>query len=203
MARRKDVLKRKQALQLRLAGASYRQIADTLGYADGNPGDVWRIVQEELKEVTREPAENVRMMEMERLDLLQMTHWPAARQGDYQATAMVLRIMEMRARYYGLSAPAPSVVMNQTLNQFSSEGVLVIEGETKQAYIAGLRAARGELAPNGSPPRGELPAPQSGALGQQLLDENRPANQGVPAIPDARLNGEVQVPGLVDESGDL
>jgi hypothetical protein len=193
--------RQQEAVSLKLAGASYRQIADALG---SNPGTVYRLVKNALP--AREESEEELRWELARLDQVQMSIWPQVRSGDLQAVTTWLKLVDVRERvrqrYY---LRGPEVVVNNSQTNISSDqGVLVIQGQTKDEYIAGLRAARGELPPNGSPPRGELPAPQSGdGLGQQLLDENRPANQGVPAVADSRLDGHVQVPGLVDESGDL
>jgi hypothetical protein len=51
----------------------------------------------------------------------------------------------LRQRYY---LRRPEVVVNNQTNISSDKGVLVIEGSTKADYIAGLRAARGEVTPN-------------------------------------------------------
>lgn len=91
-----------QALDLRLAGASYRQIGSQLKVSHVQ---AFRDVQRLLREAVSEPAETVRHAELARLDRLLMAHWPKATQGDAKATAMVLQIMDRRARYLGLDAP--------------------------------------------------------------------------------------------------
>ena len=91
-----------KALDLRLAGASYRQIGQQLNVSHVQ---AQRDVHRMLKEVASEPAEEVRKAELARLDRLVMAHWPAAVQGDSKATLMVLQIMDRRARYLGLDAP--------------------------------------------------------------------------------------------------
>ena len=91
-----------KALDLRLAGASYRQIGSQLKVSHVQ---AQRDVHHMLQEVAGEPAEKVRHAELARLDRLLLAHWPAAVSGDQKATAMVLQIMDRRARYLGLDAP--------------------------------------------------------------------------------------------------
>ena len=91
-----------KALDLRLSGASYRQIGQQLGVSHVQ---AFRDVHHMLREVASEPAEEVRKAELARLDKLMRAHWPAAIEGDTKATAMVLQIMDRRARYLGLDAP--------------------------------------------------------------------------------------------------
>lgn len=90
------------ALDLRLAGASYRQIALQLQVSVGT---AFHDVQRMIHEHAAEPAEEVRMQELARLDRLMLAHWPKAVAGDREATRMVLAIMDRRARYLGLDAP--------------------------------------------------------------------------------------------------
>jgi len=58
-----------------------------------------------LRETLREPAEQVRALELERLDLMLVAVWPSALGGDIAAQQQVLRLMDRRARYLGLDAP--------------------------------------------------------------------------------------------------
>ena len=103
MPRGTDIIVRSiKALDLRLAGVSYRQIGEQL---DISHTQAERDVQAMLDEMAQEPAEAVRKAELARLDRLVMAHWPAALRGDHRATATVLQIMDRRARYLGLDAP--------------------------------------------------------------------------------------------------
>jgi transposase len=58
-----------QALELRAAGASYRQIADRLGVSVST---AWGCVERGLDRTRREPADRLRLLELERLDRLQV-----------------------------------------------------------------------------------------------------------------------------------
>ena len=91
-----------KALDLRLAGASYRQIGVQLSVSHVQ---AFRDVQRVLREIAKEPALEVRAVELGRLDKLMLAHWPFAIKGDVRATTMVLQIMDRRARLLGLDSP--------------------------------------------------------------------------------------------------
>jgi hypothetical protein len=92
-----------EALGMRLAGSTYEQIADTLGYADKS--GAWRAVEGELKELRQERARDVLDLELARLDALLAGSWAKALDGDHRAVANVLRIQERRAKYLDLDRP--------------------------------------------------------------------------------------------------
>jgi hypothetical protein len=92
--------KRRQAVELRLAGATYAVIADRLGYA--NHGSARKAVLVALKTAIREPAAEVLDRELERLDTMLLGLWAQARRGDVVAIDRVLKIMDRRAKYLGL-----------------------------------------------------------------------------------------------------
>src|SRR3989339_619812 len=89
-----------EALQLRSGGAGFAQVAAELGYT--SPARAFEAVNAALDATLREPAEKVRELEADRLDRLQSAHWGNAMLGDQNATAVVLKIMERRARLLGL-----------------------------------------------------------------------------------------------------
>jgi len=95
--------KQTQALDLRLGGASWRKIADAVGYVDGSGAH--KAVMAALEKLPIEAATKVRKMELERLDRLMMGMWPKAVNGDEKASNQCLQIMIARARYLGLFAP--------------------------------------------------------------------------------------------------
>jgi hypothetical protein len=97
-----------KALELRKAGASYQQIADKLGY-EGASG-AYNAVMGAIKATLREPAAEVRALELDRLDRLMVGMWKRAGDGDEKAVASVLSIMDRRARLLGLDAPTRAVV---------------------------------------------------------------------------------------------
>jgi hypothetical protein len=92
------------ALELRREGKSFPQIARELGYR--SVAGAYDAVMGALRETLREPAEQVRALELERLDQMLDAIWPTALTGSIPAQAQVLRLMERRAKYLGLDAPA-------------------------------------------------------------------------------------------------
>src|SRR4051794_27570684 len=95
--------RRTRAVELVLTGHTYQQVADQMGYA--NRGTVYRIVQETLHARQAESIDELRQLEMSRLDALQQGHWGNALGGDTAAAAVVLKVMEQRARLLGLQGP--------------------------------------------------------------------------------------------------
>jgi hypothetical protein len=91
-----------QALELRRTGATYLQIAQALGVAKGS---AYRLVAEALVSTLREPAEAVRALELERLDLLTRKLEPRINAGDDKAMNTMLKVMDHRAKLLGLFAP--------------------------------------------------------------------------------------------------
>jgi hypothetical protein len=159
---RKRTDRQNEALALRAAGASYQQIGDALGM---NKGTAYRLVQRALP--SREPDEQELQLDLVRLDQALMSIWPQVRQGDLAAVNTFVKLTDvrerLRARWY---MRGPSMVINQetTLKQVHADGVIVIEGQTSEEYIAGLRAARGES------DQPALPAPQNALPGPQKAD---------------------------------
>lgn len=91
-----------KAANLRAAGATFREIG-----AELNIDATWAhtLVMRALDASTYEAADVMRRLEGERLDKLQKGSWIAACKGDARAALTVLRIMERRARLFGLDAP--------------------------------------------------------------------------------------------------
>jgi hypothetical protein len=131
--------RRRQALNLRAAGADFRSIANALGVS---VGQAYADVQSELTEVTREAAEEVLAMDLQRIDQMQASVWADARAGDVQAVECVRKLIELRQRLFGnLRA---GVTVNAPVPQLPQRAVLVVGG-SKSEYIGGLRQIRGEL----------------------------------------------------------
>ena len=92
-----------QALELRKAGATYRQIAEQLGYR--SPQAAHKSVTSALKKLVEEPAKELRKMELERLDGMFIVMYRQAKQGILGAVDRCLRIMERRSKMLGLDVP--------------------------------------------------------------------------------------------------
>lgn len=97
-----------QALELRKAGVSFQAIADALGYRSAS--GAFAAVKAALNATLREPASELRELELARLDALLLPFWRRAQGGDDKAVDRCLRIMERRARLLGLDAPTNTKV---------------------------------------------------------------------------------------------
>lgn len=92
--------RQRQALELRKAGLSYDLIARRLNYRSRS--GAYKAVQTALKKMLREPADELRQLELERLDAMLLGLWPQAQRGNQGAVDRVLKIMERRAKLLGL-----------------------------------------------------------------------------------------------------
>lgn len=90
-----------RALNLKLAGMTHKQIAKTLNVS---PEMVGRWIQDAVYGRIKEPADVIRQIEIERLDLMLLALATKVRAGDVQAIDRALKIMERRARLLGLDA---------------------------------------------------------------------------------------------------
>ena len=95
--------RRRKALDMRKLGFNYQQIADK--YYNGNRGYTYRDIQKAYTDLTEEAAEEVRLLELERLDLALNKIMPKVLKGDDKAIQSLLRIMERRSKYLGLDKP--------------------------------------------------------------------------------------------------
>lgn len=92
-----------QVIELRRAGMTFADIAATLKVSPEMARNSFR---SGLKRIALEAGvEELRNIESDRLDRLQRAAWAKALQGDLPAIHTVLRIMERRARLFGLDAP--------------------------------------------------------------------------------------------------
>ena len=95
--------RQRQALELHKSGVGYQGIADRLGYA--GPSGAYNAVEAALHKTLQEPADELRGLELERLDHLQVAIWDKATSGNLRAVDRVLRIMKRRSQLLGLDAP--------------------------------------------------------------------------------------------------
>lgn len=98
----KRLRRQKEALQLRMAGATYREIAEQ---QQRNVADVHKDVQKAMRDIPKEEADALRKQERDRLDKLQFALWDSAISGDVHASQQVLKIIDRRAKLLGLDAP--------------------------------------------------------------------------------------------------
>jgi len=140
--RRFDAKERqRQAIQLKMAGASYTQIADQLGYASASGAHA--AVKRAMEEVPNEEVDSLRQVDNARLNQMLLGVWGKAQKGDFGAIDRALKIMERMAKLNGVDAPTKSEITNIG-GGTTNIGTIVIDGN-KDSYIQALRKARGEL----------------------------------------------------------
>lgn len=125
--------KERQALELRKAGATFEAIATQVGYT--NPSAAHKAVKRAMDRTIREPADELRALESERLDRMLLTSWKLAIAGDLKAVDRVLKVIELRARLFGLAT-----VPAQTGDEHAVSVIGQI-GAALQAAAAGFAAA--------------------------------------------------------------
>jgi hypothetical protein len=97
--------RRVRALELRKAGAPYRQIATELGVdVHTAHADVGAELAA-LRETAGVEATELRELELERLDGMTAGLWPQVREGSPPAVSAAVRVSERRSRLLGLDAP--------------------------------------------------------------------------------------------------
>ena len=105
-------VRQQKCLELRVAGATYRQIAEALSESGFKCSlkTAYRDVQTAVRAIqkyTHEQAEVLKQLEVDRLDRLMMALWTraTATNPDVKAAMACLRIMESRRALLGLDAP--------------------------------------------------------------------------------------------------
>lgn len=133
-ARRIDQNRRlRDAMELRKAGVPYATIAERLGW--NSPQAAHKAVQKAIKQLVHDTVEENRQIEIERLNHLFMLAWAKAQNGDLRAIETAVRISERISAMRGMDAPR-EVHAHHT-------GVLVVEGDSEDDYIASLSAIDG------------------------------------------------------------
>jgi len=142
-----------EAINLRLAGASYATIARELKYAD--KATAFNAVKRAMDRTVTEPAEELRDLEADRLDALQLSLWADAtdQAGTPETRAAAVRaivlVMQRRARLLGLDQPAEMRLQLEREQGEFMEAALrrVIEGIQVALVAAGLEQAVAEVWP--------------------------------------------------------
>lgn len=103
-----------KCLKLRIEGKSYNEMAAEL---DSDYTSCRKAVKEALAQTVSELAEEVRQIEVQRLDGIISVHWP--HRGEPRHAEVILKTMDRRAKYLGLDVP--NTDMNElagTLREF-------------------------------------------------------------------------------------
>lgn len=98
-----QVDKELKVLELRRMGMTWQRIAEQTGYADHS--GAYLAYKRAIKRTLQPVVDEVRDMELDRLDRLQMALWPKAMQGSERSVLAIVRVMEHRAALLGLKKP--------------------------------------------------------------------------------------------------
>lgn len=93
--------RKQEALTMRLAGVSTRTIAARLNV---HPSTVYAWVKDAIAAIPQEQADELRALELERLDTLFAAVWRDALAGDTRSVDAALRVMQRRAALLNLDA---------------------------------------------------------------------------------------------------
>ena len=124
--------KTRRAMSLKLAGASYASIAESLGYADASGAR--KAVMRGLESGLQENANELRQIHYGRLEHLLMLLWSDVNNKDLASMNTALSVMDRMTKLYGLDAPEELTV------RAGKETVIVADGG-KEDYIAALKEA--------------------------------------------------------------
>lgn len=113
-------------LKLRLEGKDYNEIAEEL---DSDYTSCRKAVKEALAHSVSELAEEVRQIEVQRLDKIIAVHWPHREEPRH--AEIILKVMDRRAKYLGLDVP------NQDMNELAGSLREFVE---KAALASGFKA---------------------------------------------------------------
>lgn len=134
--------RQRKALELRKGGATYEQIAKSLGLADKS--NARQDVQAAILAIIEEPAKEVLRLELDRCDAMLLGLWQKAKSGDGAAVDRVLRIMDRRACYLGLDAPKKQEHSGSIETKGSHDALLYRIAHLAQSAAAGAGDPRSD-----------------------------------------------------------
>lgn len=154
-----------EALRRRIAGETYQEIADALGYSDRSGSR--RAVQRLLDRREAESVDELRAVHGARLEALVATYFGPATKGDTDAAMVVLRAHDRLAKLFGTNMPDRVEVGATVTDVEFAEQAAALIGELSPeglraafAAIPGGTAAARSAAGEGTDP-GEQDSPAS------------------------------------------
>ena len=132
--------RRRDAVELRKAGATFDRIAEALGYNDGQAAR--RDVNKFVKDQGQDTKDEMTRLVMEQFGHQEMLLWRRMQKGDLAAFDRWFKLKQEIIKLYGLSAPQQMAVDLNHSGAIDKEAVLVIEGD-EASYVAALRRAIG------------------------------------------------------------
>lgn len=101
-----NMARQTKAVALRLAGLDFVNIAEQLGYTNRAAAsmDVEKAISARIEDGTRS-IDELREIELLRLDRLQAAAWAKALTGEHKSIELVMKIIDRRCKLLGLDAP--------------------------------------------------------------------------------------------------
>jgi len=123
------------AHQMRIAGASWSQIAEALGYQTTEGVKQTVISKAEWgRQRSKEELLGFVDLELERLDMLQLIAWKTAKDGDKQSIDTILKIMATRMKLLGTESKSG--------DETTVHNTAIFIGGNEEEYKASLAQAR-------------------------------------------------------------
>lgn len=128
-----------QALELKKAGATYEEIAKALGYTHRSSARA--AVKAAIDRIGLEPAKDVVVMDLMRLDEMQKRLTAAMRAGDLAAIPMLMNVMRERRSLVGWTPDSWAEEQRKGAG-VTNNGVMVINGGSED-FVKGMMEAVG------------------------------------------------------------
>ena len=128
-----------RALELRMAGLSYYQVATAVGFGSRSAAynAVNKLLRKEDKAMEQQRIE-YRTLSLQRCERMIRSYWPKAVQGDYVAADRVKMFMEREAKLLGLDAPAQVAITDarrENLMLMLDDLEQMLQGEIIEATV--------------------------------------------------------------------
>lgn len=107
--------RRKDAVELRKAGATFQQIGDQLGITRMAACKTVNVALSKINDEIMAQADTMRLLELERLEKLWQVMYKQAVQGNQGAVDRCLKISERRAKLLGMDAPIKQEITQHTI----------------------------------------------------------------------------------------
>jgi len=136
------------AIELRKQGYTYAEIGTRLKVTAPRAYQYVQKALQEIAKVTLQNAEDLRNLELERLDMAASAIAKAVKAGEINAINTLIRISESRRRLLGIDSPAKLEATGKDGEPLGAPrcGVLVVQGTlTPEEWDAGAREEQAKL----------------------------------------------------------
>ena len=142
--------KQQQAMELRMAGRTWQEIADHLGYASHT--GAYEAVKVALSRSNHEAAEDYRSLTIGRLTKILQIHWPLMLQADNNSTRLCLQTIKDMREVLGLDSPSKFEHTGADGAPIRHEVITLDIGDITEAISVLRDAGAGRLESNGHSP---------------------------------------------------